>query len=353
MKPECPKLWLTEIDRDFYDQYLKDRLPEQIFDFHVHLNLPEHIPEISEERLHSDWAFECGLILPCETAYSYARQLFPAAGYTIAGFPWPIQEADLVSNNRYLLEKKKEGLLAPFMSVKPDFTEAYIEEQLPEFCGFKPYPDLVSKVKGAQISIYSFMPHWQLEILNRHHKSVVIHLPRIGRIADPDNIRELLEMRQKYPDIQIVIAHFGRSFNPVYLKIALKEMGRDGDGFYYDTAAVLNPAVYELAFEKLPLKHILYGTDAPIMLWHGRRRWTERTYINLVREPYFWNRHPEGEEVEKGYTFFLYEQMKVILDAIDRLGLGEEMKRDLFYGNAAQLLRYGSEGSKAAQTHGV
>lgn len=339
MRPACPRPERSEADQIFYDRYLKGRLPERIFDFHVHVNLPEHIPEITEERLRSDWAFECGLILPCEAAYACARLLFPDTDYRIAGFPWPIQEADLIANNQYLLEQKEKGQLTPFMAVSPGFSEEYIEEQLPHFCGFKPYPDLVSTIKGAEISIYSFMPPWQLEILNRHGGTVVLHLPRKGRIADPENVRELLEIRQKYPDIEIVIAHFGRSFNPVYLKEALEEMGEGAADFYYDTAAVLNPKVYELAFERLPIKRILYGSDSPIMLWHGRRRWTERTYTNLVREPYSWNQHLEGEEAEKGYTFFLYEQMKVILDAMDRMGLGEEVKRDLFDQNADRLFK--------------
>lgn len=346
MKPECPKLEMTSIDKTFYEQNLSHRIPDKIFDFHVHINLPEHIPDISEERIHSDWAFECGLILSCETAYCYAGRLFPDVEYTIAGFPWPIQEAQLKENNDYLLEQKKRGYLTPFMAVRPDFSETYIEEQLPEFCGFKPYPDLVSSVKGAEISIFRFMPHWQLDILNRHHKTVVIHLPRKERIASSDNVKELLEMRQKYPDIQIVIAHFGRSFNPVYLKHALEQMGDDIAGFYFDTAAVLNPDVYRLAFEHLPLKQILYGTDAPIMLWHGRRRWTEDAYINLVREPYSWNTHEEGEQAETGYTFFLYEQMNVILDLLDEMKLGEEVKSGLFYENAARLLKLESDNRK-------
>lgn len=341
MKPECPVLKRMENDEEFYVKYLKGRMPDRIFDFHVHLNLPEHIPDMSEERLRSDWAFECGLILPCETAYRYAGLLFPDTEYRIAGFPWPVREADLVSGNRYLLDKKAEGKVTPFMSVRPDFTEDYIEELLPEFCGFKPYPDLVSTVKGAEISIFRFMPHWQLEILNRHRKAVVIHLPRKGRIADPENVRELLEMRQEYPDVQIVIAHLGRSFNPVYLREALKQLGSSAADFYYDTAAVLNPEVYELAFEKLPLTQILYGSDTPIMLWHGKRRWTDNTYINLTNEPYSWNHHEGGEAAEKGYTFFLYEQMKVILDTLERMGFGEDIKRGLFFGNTSQLLEGG------------
>ena len=340
-KPICPQIERNQVDEEFYEQYIRQRLPKQIFDFHVHINLLEHIPEMSEERIHSDWAFECGLILPCETAYRYGKLLFPDAEYRIAGFPWPIQEADLAAGNAYLLEKKNAGLLTPFMAVKPEFSEQYIEEQLPQFSGFKPYPDLVSSVKGAEISIFSFKPHWQLEILNRHHKTVVIHLPRKGRIADPNNVRELLEMRQKYPDIQIVIAHFGRSFNPIYLEEALRQMGDGAKDFYYDTAAVLNPEVYRLALERLPHDRILYGSDAPIMLWHGKRRWTERTYHNLAREPYSWNQHEEGEEAERRYSFFLYEQMKVILDETEAMGLGENVKRRLFYENAAGLLGAG------------
>lgn len=200
---------------------------------------------------------------------------------------------------------------------------------------------MVSDVKGADISIFTFMPHWQLEILNRCHKTVVLHLPRKGRIADKDNIRELLEMRQKYPDIQIVIAHFGRSFNPCYLETALKEMKKDIIGFYWDTAAVLNPEVYRVAFENLPANRILYGTDAPIMLWHGKRKWTQDTYINLVREPFSWNNHEEGREEERKYTLFIYEQMRSILDMIDQMDMGKEWKTQIFCKNAKRLLAVG------------
>ncbi|MEJ8733677.1 amidohydrolase family protein [Mediterraneibacter sp. ICN-202921] len=338
MKPRCPKLEYTRQDKEFYDFHLKERMPEEIFDFHIHVNLPEHIPDMTEERVHSDWAFESGLILPCETAKQYGHQLFPDTVYCMAGFPWPIQEADLEAGNRYLKAEKEKGNMHPFMAVAPWHKESYIEEELPFFNGFKPYPDLVSTVKGADISIFTFMPHWQLEILNRHKKTVVLHLPRKGRIADPDNIRELLEMRQKYPDIQIVIAHFGRSFTPCYLEQALEEMKEDKAGFYWDTAAVLNPQVYSLAFKELPEDRILYGTDAPIMLWHGKRRWTYDKYINLVREEFSWNTHEEGKEAESHYTLFIYEQMRSILDNIEELEMGETFKRKLFSENAKRLL---------------
>ena len=343
MKPICPKLDYTEQDKQFYKEYLKSRMPEQIFDFHIHLNLPEHVPEISEERIHSDWAFESGLLLPVETAKAYAGRMFPDSLYKMAGFPWPIKEADLTANNEYLKEERKKGNALPFMAVAPWHEESYIEEQLPYFAGFKPYPDLVAGEKGADISIFSFMPHWQLRILDRQKKTVVLHLPRKGRIADKDNIRELLELRQQYPDIQIVIAHLGRSFNPCYLEAALEEMKEEAGGFFWDTAAVLNPDVYKTAFEKLPEERILYGTDAPIMLWHGKRRWTYDTYINLEREPFSWNHHEEGVQKEGQYTLFIYEQLKNIFDTAEMLEKDREFIRKLFCKNAEHLLFCGRE----------
>lgn len=333
---EYPKK--TVLDAEFYDYHLKDRMPSKIFDVHVHLNLPEHIPHITEERIHSDWAFECGLYLTMEEALQRAKMLFPGIDYSLAGFPWPIREANLEKNNAYLIKKNEEGTAFPFMGVRPEWDPDYLEEQLPHFCGFKPYPDFVAHYKGAENSIFDFLPHSHLSVLDRHKKAVVLHLPRKDRLADANNVRELLEIRQKYPDITIIIAHLGRSFCPIYLEKGLSQMGADVDGFYFDTAAVINPAVYRLAFDRLDCQKILYGTDAPLMYWHGKRRWTETTYENLCREDYSWNRHAEGVEMEQSYTFILYEQLKNILDTMDSFGFSMDEKIGFFGENAKCIL---------------
>jgi hypothetical protein len=51
----CSYYKRSDVDRRFYEEYLKDFLPDEIFDFHVHLGLPEHFGPISDERkqLHS------------------------------------------------------------------------------------------------------------------------------------------------------------------------------------------------------------------------------------------------------------------------------------------------------------
>jgi predicted TIM-barrel fold metal-dependent hydrolase len=334
-----PYFELTELDRNFLRDYIRPRLPKKVFDIHVHLNLPEHVASVPEERWLSDWALECGHLLPVDDAFSCVEELFPGVEYSIAGFPWPIKEADIDKNNRYLAQMALERKISPFMAVRPEWDVEKIEKTLIEgrFVGFKPYPDMVSGVKGADISIFDFFPHKQWEILNRNRKAVMLHLPRKERIADKDNIRELREVRQKYPDVKIIIAHFGRSFTPYYLRLGLEGLG-DPDDYYFDTTAVINPEVYTVAFGAISWEHIVYGSDLPITLWHGKREWTEREYINLCRENYTWNINRRPPEVESQYTIFLYEEIRAILDAIARHSPGDEVKNGVFRNNALEVL---------------
>jgi predicted TIM-barrel fold metal-dependent hydrolase len=333
----------TPLDARCYETHLRPRLPAGIFDVHVHLNLPEHLREVPAERWRSDWALESGHLLPVEDAYACARELFPDARYAIAGMPWPIREADLEANNRYLADKRAEGVVAPFMAVRPEWVPEEVEQALLAggFVGFKPYADMVSGVKGADLSIFDFLPPRQLEILDRHGRAVLLHLPRRERIADPDNVRELREILERYPRVTVIVAHLGRSFCPYYLREGLRQLGRDAEGLYFDTSAVINPATYELAFDRLDPERILFGTDMPILFWHGRRTWTEREYRNLCREPFSWNTQREPPEVEATYTLFLYEQMRSLLDAVDRHRLTPVQKEGVFWSNARRALKLG------------
>jgi len=330
----------TDIDEAFYREHIQGRLPQSIFDIHVHLNLPEHVSMVPDSRWLTDWALESGHLLPYEDAVACAEALYPDAQYEMAGFPWPIREADLRANNAYLAGLSQQRLLSPFMVVRPEWALEEVEKTLldGQFVGFKPYPDMHTGVKGADISIFDFFPHEQWALLDRHRKAVLLHLPRKNRIADDDNVKELLEARNKYPDVTIIVAHFGRAFCPVYLEQGLDKLG-DVAGFYFDTAAVINPDVYDLAFSSIPITNILYGSDMPILLWHGKREWTEREYFNLCREPFAWNKERRPGEEEARYTFFLYEQMRSILDALDSNGLSQEDKNRVFATNAKEALR--------------
>jgi predicted TIM-barrel fold metal-dependent hydrolase len=334
-----PYFEYTDRDRAFYQVHIQAEIPQEIYDVHTHINLPEHVETVPGERLESDWALECGHILPARDAYRCANELFPDTVYRIAGFPWPIREADLHGNNRYLADMRKKGLIDPFMVVKPEWDPEEVEKTLVEggFFGFKPYPDMVSGMKGVDISIFDFFPHAQWEILDRHKKIVMLHIPRRNRFADDANVSELLDARQRYPDVRIILAHFGRSFCAYYLKEGLRKLGEER-GFYFDTSAVSNPEVYEFAFNFIPLERILYGSDMPITFWRGKQEWTEREYTVLSSGDYSWNTKRRSPEEEASYTIYIYEEMRALLYSAKRLGIGEAARKDIFFGNAVRLL---------------
>ena len=337
----------TQQDRDYYNAHIATRLPKRILDAHTHINLPEHLKNIPPERLQSDWALQTGMHMTADDAIWYYQQFFPDREVLNVAFPFPIKEADLEANNAYVAECARNGKIAHgLMCLKPEYSCAYIEEEVRTrgFSGFKPYPDIVSGQKGAEIGIFEFLPREQMALAERLGLPIVMHLPRPGRMPDENNIRELKEIRQQFADLKIVIAHLGRCFTPYFFELALERMGEDIRSFYFDLAAVLNQQVLRLAFENLPLDRILYGTDQPIFLWHGYREWTKTTYKNIARERLPWCPEHADEQTEAGYTLVIYHQLDNILNALDELKIGQATVEGIFRGNAEAVF-----GSSAAE----
>lgn len=325
----------TELDEAFYAEHLLPRMPREMIDAHAHFNLPAHVSRITKETIAGDWALECGLLMSYEDACAYYRTLFPDTIVHMTALPWPLREADTIANNDYVTRITRFPHVRGLMTVRPEYDASMIEKVFTEggFSGFKPYPYMASAVKGAEVSIFDFMPHEQFALANRLHVPVLMHLPRAGRLPAPENVSEIRTILDRYPNVKLVIAHFGRCFNVEYFEQALVALGEDIHRVWFDTAAVLNPAVHHLAFEELDYHKILFGTDFPILLWHGKREWKNGTYTNLCRENFSWNKHLYPDD-EKNYTYFVYEQIKNILDII---GNDEEKKRAVFFGNAKEV----------------
>jgi predicted TIM-barrel fold metal-dependent hydrolase len=311
-----------------------------ILDAHTHINLPEHLASIPQSRIDGDWALQSAFEMPFEDAQGFAARLFPGVDYRFAAFPFPIKEADTNGNNEYIASLVKSKKISyGLYTTRPDIKTELIEEALSAggFAGLKPYPDYVSAYKGAEVSIPEFLPKEHCALAEKYGKCIVLHLPRAGRFADENNVKELKEIAEAFPKLKIIIAHFGRCFNLCYFEKAAALMGDTIHHFWFDTAAVMNPAVHKLAMQILHPERILFGLDMPILLFHGSRRWTETAYRNVCREDLGWNKHEEGKEAEAKYTFFIYEQINNMLNVMGELGKDEEYKKGLFFKNADKL----------------
>ncbi|HWQ07047.1 MAG TPA: amidohydrolase family protein [Feifaniaceae bacterium] len=325
----------TELDEAFYAQHLKGRLPARLIDAHAHYDLPEHVKNVTPEAIAGDWALECGLLMSFEDAAAYYQTMLPDTEVYKIALPWPLRDVDTHANNAYVSALAQKAEVRALLTTRPEYDTALVERTFRNgrFSGFKPYPYMASATKGAEVSIFEFFTHDQFALANKLGAPVLMHLPRAGRLPAPENVAEIRVILDRYPNVKLVVAHFGRCFNVEYFERALELFGEDIHRFCFDTAAVINPAVYRLAFAELDYHHILFGTDFPILLWHGRREWKNGTYINLCRENFGWNKHIHPED-EAGYTFFIYEQLKTTLDFI---GDNEEKKQAVFYDNAKRV----------------
>jgi uncharacterized protein len=101
---------------------------------------------------------------------------------------------------------------------------------------------------------------------------------------------------------------------------------------------VMNPDVLRLALSIFGPDRILYGTDNPILYMRGRQQWRGSTYVNRTSHPFHFNREREPPETEAQYTLYLYEALRALRQACDKLALGPEAVEKIFSRNAERLV---------------
>ena len=332
-----PYFHKTDVDEAFYDHNIRSRIPSRIIDAHGHFSLPEHDVALTEKSHAVKWVLDSWTDMSYEDARGYASALFPKLSVDFVALPKPLRGVDTAGNNSYIAalirDKGIRGLYTPL----PEEDTAQIERKYISggFCGFKPYPYMADAVIMGEVSIFEFMPKEQFALADKLKAAVLLHLPRAGRLADGNNISEIREILDRYPDIKLVLAHFGRCFQPMYFEKGLDLLGDDIKRLWFDTSAVISPDVYELAAGHLDRTRIIFGTDIPIMLWHGRYEWDDKGYYNICREDFVWNKHKYPDE-EAGYTYYVYEQINNTLNAFEE---DKDAVENIFHRNAENVYK--------------
>jgi uncharacterized protein len=323
-----------------YNAEISPRLPGKVVDCHVHVSLAEHCGPISADRLRANWALEVGVAQSWESLRKTYGVLLPDQKVYTLAFGGVFVETDLERNNDYVLAgtldtvNNAQGLLV----TRPEWDADTIAEALSKgFIGVKPYPDLAPQ---SDPGIYDFLPKSHLKALDDAAGILMLHLPRHGRLTDPDNLRELLEISEAYPRVRIVVAHIGRSFCLPTAKSGLPHL-LDHPGILFDTAANLNSEVFRFALDTVGPDRLVYGSDLPITLMRGVREHVGDKYINYTDAPYSWNVNMKSADEESRYTYFLYEELRAIIKAVDDGGFGADAMEKIMFSNSAKLLGLG------------
>ena len=336
----------TDVDRNFWEEHLADWLPHSVFDAHTHINEPRFRRESpTEEMRRQYWVSEVNEPIGAMDAERCYRTVFPDREFSCLAFAYPDLSYDIEASNEGLRTNALQRDWSSLAVIRPQWPAKTIEAVLEKegVIGVKVYYSLISEDKSTrdkhlEASIFDFLPHHHLQVLNQRGAWVTLHVPKADRLGHPDNIREIREIRGRYPDITLVIAHFGRSYTLPHAEEGLPELADDA-GLYFDNSAVLNPEVHRFALSVLGPERILYGTDNPIFYMRGRRQWEGRTYVNRTSYPFHFNKVREPPEIESTYTLYMYEALRAIKAATEDLRLSHADVELIFNGNARRLIQ--------------
>lgn len=322
---------------EVYKDILSPWLPPVMLDCHVHIGLPEHNKTVDRARRPDAWAMEVAGSFAWAELWEAQQLLFPDKRVEALAFGWVYRETYVAGNNDYVLSGMSDTVRGLAVT-RPEWNSAEVGRLLDQgFVGIKPYPDLAPQGTN-EVSVFDFLPHSHLELLNERSGVLMLHLPRKGRLADLDNVREILEVNDRYPAVKLIVAHIGRAYCLPTAEEGLPHFA-DRPGVYFDTAANLNPDVFALALELVGPERILYGSDLPITLMRGMREHVGDQYINYTDGPYSWNTRRKSPEEEACYTYYLYEELLALKKAVERAGLGADAVKQIMYDNCASILR--------------
>ena len=335
-------------DRQFYEERIKDWLPDHIIDAHNHAHLKkfymgDHLWKQNRGALWPLLAAEENSVENIEESF---RQLFPDKKVTPLMFGKVSRAFDVEACTDYVIEACKKRNWPYLYVIRPEWSAQEIEQRI-----------LTSGAKGAkvylnfsplyipsnEIRIFDFIPHHQLEVLNQYGFVLMLHIPRAGRLADPVNIAQMIELNQRYPNIKCIIAHIGRAYANKDVGDAFERL-EEAPGLIFEFSANCNGHVMEKMIRSVGPKRIIHGSDSPILRMRMGRVIENDTYINLVRkgqypgvylDPHM--REITGPEADQ-LTYFTYYQIDAFIQAGLRCGLSKSDFADVFYHNAAALL---------------
>ena len=332
---------MNEYDKWVYETQLKDFLPDKIIDIHNHVYKAEFKKQPAPGAKRS-WVSYLMETCELEDLLQTYKDMFPGkiTKPAIMGAP----AADHKINNQYIEDMGKKHDLSYFYLVKYNTPAEEIEDALANrgFCGIKPYASSRPPyIPVSESRIFDFLPHEQLEVINKYKGVVILHIGRDGRLKDPVNYRQILEIEEKYPDLQLVVAHIGRAYTPEDFGDAFDYLKNTEHLVFDFCATTLSEAIYR-CIEAVGTKRILFGTDMPVSKMRMRRVTKNGMYYNIIPKGLYGDASsdPHIIEYEDGseITNFAYEEIKAFKRAAQELGLSKQDVEDAFYGNAARIL---------------
>ena len=307
------------------NKILNDFLPDKIFDAHMHLYDQSFCPR--EENVTLD------------DYYLDVKSVFGSRQVLVNMIPMPTLKT-MENKKDYLaladdfiysqLEKNKNNVGE--LLVLPNESEDSIVSRLKgsQICGFKPYHALYPADKTMYLNIKDYLPESAWVIANEHKKVITLHLVKDESLSDPENLKYIIEMSKRYPNVILILAHAARAFAS-WTGFESVEKLKDLDNVFFDLSAICEvPPMFQV-IKKCGLERVMWGSDYPISNLKGK--------AISIADKFFWLYDYEQPEITKDVKLWsiLEENLMAVRQTALMLDLTQKQIEDLFYNNAKRL----------------
>jgi len=337
---------LNSYDKKVYEEKLADFLPERMIDVHTHI-WKEEFRNTSRPPGLVSWpslvAPECTVE---DLRHSYT-QMFP--GKIVYPVLMGQPTADKEKTNGYTIECARREKLPAMFCTSYDMPAETIRKALVEdgFAGLKPYlNNAPASTPPDEREIYDFLPREHLAVADECGAAIILHIARPGRLKDPVNVAQLMEIEQEYPGIKLIVAHIGRAYIESDIGNAFKILGESKRMVFDFSANTLDKAMIA-CLEAVGPKRLVFGSDMPITKMRMYRIEEDGIYKNVVPRGLYGDVSYDKnmkESDEENITTFMYEELMAFRRAAQAVGLTRQDVEDVFYNNAARIFAWNEKG---------
>lgn len=341
-----PLIDIKDVDRKFYQDRISGFLPERIVDIHTHVWRRSDFPGCTSDPRNVSWPARVAADNPIEDLTETYRLMLPGKQVTPLVFAMVPQGGNIDALNGYVQQCACRSGGPALLFTDPSWSAEQTQRRIVEggFLGAKSYLSLAAPhLKTSEITIFDFFPPHQLEVLNRLGLILMLHLPRDGRLGDPVNLAQMLQIERQYSNLHVVIAHVGRAYCDGDMGRAFEVLA-ESKSLCFDISANTNQSVFERLIRCVGPRRILFGSDMPILRMRMRRIERQGRYVNLVPAGLYGDvsQDPHMEEVDAAQaatmTFFLYEEIDAFRRAAEATHLGAGDIEDVFYNNGMAMI---------------
>ncbi|MFC1452007.1 aminotransferase class III-fold pyridoxal phosphate-dependent enzyme [Verrucomicrobiota bacterium] len=342
LNPEMATGWdFTAADADLA-AVLRERVPERVFDAHMHLYAVEHIDPCPAFVRWGPERADLG---------AWRRYMGSQIGESrLSGAlctPFPSKGGSIEAVNEFVVEQAAgdENCRANIV-ISPESSRQSVEALLenPNVVGFKPYHIYSKREHTFDSEIDEYMPEWAWELANQRGLVILLHMVKPRALADPVNREQLIRFCAKYPAARLILAHAARGFHAPNTTAAISSL-HGLNNVWFDTSAVCEPQAIEAILDAFGPRRVMWGSDFPVSQQRGRCVTLGNGFAWVTTDQVAWNDHAFfGAPVLVGL-----ESLRALLRAADALGLNDGDLDDVFRGNALRLLGMQDEGGDVTQ----